>query len=493
MFITLPAMEKPPEVPAKTEAASKEAATYFSLLPADVRNIVFNFLTNVQGDTDFDRLDNAIANLRNFMEADPPLKEKLLNDAEFNEQLIKMVAERFGIHQSEVALMLNTPASLNFLKNLTEWVPKPKVGLYGFGRWWDSQWWRSVMYYAIKSDKERQMVELKSYGLLKDRFFNYLNQMRDQCWKKRAGMAMPAKRVPGCLQEAIRYVKRYAMHPLFAEIFESDDLYLILVAIDSIAHGLDDFRKRYDGNEDASQPYRNAQTTQDYINIAIALNDQRSLEWVKDMLQNPGESTGDIVLRKFFERLDSAFKEKNKTNIDFMLQVLLTIPERVKKNFNKEFIEAYDRYTPVVKFEDFLNDIIAYLESTQDYKALEILSSLIDDQITKKIITSMLIRAPFNEPATEPFIKKLITLGADINGKDDNGSTVLINAVVQGKPDLVRILLQISGIDVNAYDNYGNNALWYAQNASMNLAVRQEIIDLLKSAGAQEREVCTGL
>ena len=81
----------------------------------------------------------------------------------------------------------------------------------------------------------------------------------------------------------------------------------------------------------------------------------------------------------------------------------------------------------------------------------------------------------FNIPSLCEFF---IIHGADVNGKDDDGSTALHISAKENKINFVNMLLS-HGADVNVRNNYGTTALHYAIYSS-NL----EIIEALISHGA---------
>ena len=55
----------------------------------------------------------------------------------------------------------------------------------------------------------------------------------------------------------------------------------------------------------------------------------------------------------------------------------------------------------------------------------------------------------------------MLQRGDDVNGKDDNGDSVLIHATSKGKLESIRILVQ-AGVNVNAVSGIGSTALMFA-------------------------------
>ena len=60
-------------------------------------------------------------------------------------------------------------------------------------------------------------------------------------------------------------------------------------------------------------------------------------------------------------------------------------------------------------------------------------------------------------------VRRLLEEGADVNVKDDRGSTALMYASEEGHVETVKLLLE-KGADVNAKDNDGGTAHNYSIN-----------------------------
>lgn len=93
------------------------------------------------------------------------------------------------------------------------------------------------------------------------------------------------------------------------------------------------------------------------------------------------------------------------------------------------------------------------LLNTRDVKQKEILLELGVKMNTNEANSGLLYTASVD------FAKSCIEMGADINTKDSDGCTPLINAARNGNERLVRFLINM-GADVNATKNDGTNALF---------------------------------
>jgi hypothetical protein len=77
-------------------------------------------------------------------------------------------------------------------------------------------------------------------------------------------------------------------------------------------------------------------------------------------------------------------------------------------------------------------------------------------------------------------IKILISKGSEINARDDEGWTALMQASFSGQLENVSLLLE-SGADINSLSNKGETALAIAQRES-----HSEVVKLLQQRGTKK-------
>lgn len=431
-------------------------STYVNLLPPELLNIIQSMKV---GDIWFEQLDNAIARIKFFAQLKPEMHNRLLSDRDFNLQLMKALAESYSTDQAEVAFLLHTPASLDILVKMDG--PEFKKCEDGSD---------------FKLGREYRGTERAAQSMEK-----YLSTLLNAKSKEQREQNK---------QLAIRYLKRffkypeelpgYCMHHNYYDRWPS--------AIHSIARGYDTFVFTFKG---WGMDYpKIAELVRDYIDIYKFLGGvvmQKAAQNKID-IEYDSEVYKKYLLALLLKDLQLDFKHKNKENIDFLLELFTREYDRkyeehfydsrrlkgkfdqmrnkdqqlLKFLFNDKFQETNKyRFEHTINYQEFINDIVTYIRSTNDYSVLAKL---------QKIMPSS-------------------TLTEIVDVPDENGFYPLINAVKKGDIGLLRILVNIHGIKVNICQK-GHNALWYARNLETDAATRLAIIELLQSAGATEEGVC---
>ena len=80
-------------------------------------------------------------------------------------------------------------------------------------------------------------------------------------------------------------------------------------------------------------------------------------------------------------------------------------------------------------------------------------------------------------------MRALIKAGADVNVRNSNGDTPLLESCFFGKKGAIKVLLA-AGADVNAKDKHGKRPIQIAKKWIREKEPRNEIITLLQSAKA---------
>lgn len=460
IFLNVLGMEQPPQPsgqpeqkmqisPAEFAQEGNRKESYLKLLPVDLRKEVAQkaFLN------DFEKLDFAIAEIKTSAENNPEEKNRLLTDAKYNQQLIDQLSQAYRISQEEVAFMLNTPESIKILNRLE--------GYFKHG------------YYRSLQDIANTILE------------HYLKPLLGADWGMRQQNTM----------KAIQYLKRFLTHPLFREsrIYQLEEY---LHHIDSIAHGETRFTTQFitcmpDIGRDPNDPLRNfdrfflnrLHVFSRLLSYAIQLQNPLSLAWITEKIKmynkfEPEPEKAPLLLANFLTYpLENAFNKRDTASILFLLQAMRDT--RIQK----------ESFTKIFNNSDLIDTLVEYVLGKSDLLVLERIKELTTETIFRNILNKLLKSMLFRQTLTQALMQKLLELGIDCNALYDD-SYPLINAIETGNPAMVRLIIDIPGINVNICTSGGYNALWYVNNTKMDWPARQEINDLLKNAGATEEGSC---
>jgi len=94
---------------------------------------------------------------------------------------------------------------------------------------------------------------------------------------------------------------------------------------------------------------------------------------------------------------------------------------------------------------------------------------------SNKLNWDLMLAAQAGDAAT---VRQLLDKGANIDFRDDDGNTVLINAAQMGHTEVVKLLLD-KGANIDAKNNNGQTALYIAE-----LSSEDETAKLLRARGA---------
>ncbi len=432
-----------------------EPKTFFSVLPLDIIKIKV-------GATNFEQLDNAIERLKLIASQNPEIQKLLLSDVNYVSALISQLEKEYDLSEFEVALMLNTPASLELFEN------RPLRARRDNGTEYDN--------YST-SDKIMHTIRAHLEKMLRDKSNPNLHEKAN---------------------DAIRYVKRFLEHPLVKEkqVFPRDYSYYynILIPIDSIERGLDTIKSRHDGYQDGNAWYRNANVTQGYLDIAIRFANHIALAEIIYRIRRDGSLDESIIFYTMQKTLAKAFKEKNQNAINVILDVLIELLGNIDFRINKDTFQKHDtrmahygdRYK--ITYPDFISSIIAYIQTSSDYTILNKLQKILVAPDVKNIVTELLKYQIDQKTLTKELLQQFVALGLDLNESDANGQYLLIRAIKSKSASMVSELLATGKINVQVCQN-GHNALWYVEDTQdISFADRQGMIDLLKRAGVTEQE-----
>lgn len=215
-----------------------------------------------------------------------------------------------------------------------------------------------------------------------------------------------------------------------------------------------------------------------------------------------------VVLGRAFERNEAIFKhtknydhrssimhgrhlpysntliEQLRGEIDFILHQLVGLSGTNNKANFIEFIKTYKD----TEGNNILDAVILYSKKHLEEKHLiQIIEMFVKAglDINKRnyLGDTPLHSAILNEYSLEA-IKKLISLGADVNATDSQGATSLYHAVTMQNVELIKLLIN-KGADINACDSEGNTPLFRIILKEKTDIKTLDIIKLLIELGAK--------
>jgi ankyrin repeat protein len=163
------------------------------------------------------------------------------------------------------------------------------------------------------------------------------------------------------------------------------------------------------------------------------------------------------------KRLEQILRDKRHFLIRKFLNDLMAIDENQKE----------ERKNRKKSFFDFFKSFDTEIKNCLRENLLSLLKYFIEDKGAKlKTKSEFLIEASFN--GAKDIVAFLLGKGIDINQKDEDGRTALMEASFYGHAEIVKMLLEKQNIDINQIDEDGKTALMWASEGG-----HKEIVKML--------------
>ncbi len=516
------------------EEAKQGSSSYLSLLPADVARITKQYA--------YQGLENAITILREKYLADPAARDAFLNNQLNAAIIIDYLAQRFPEYDKNrflIAVMLNTPASFGLALNLSENIIDHAKRQENIKRLY-------TRFFNTIHDTENILQRyLQNAGINYQQAISYLQDFLSRLyfWKNEIAICFDDKDFSYTLN-----LIRYAALATIIDRFESElaaegqmsELRVILDSAASVGDLLlaseQDLTKNL-----LIQRYVKKNNYWSKANGIKAFKKQLIQAWralLLDAFRSANDEKIVKLLRAVYNQLESPspyFKEYFLTHIISPLtDYFLRLPSNVLTqryqdiqwlfHYERELgdlisIEVIKKATNAEQIITWLNYIDLPLNFTmptdmeleevrwlRDFPFLKWMPDMAGvnscpirpltpeekferaEKIKNRSVRFLLavVQSPF---ANAQALENLIARGADINGADEQGVTILMHAIKNQRFDMANALLNNANINVNTCDNIGHNVLSYAQF----LPASQEkdiLIATLKERGAKEPGIC---
>ncbi len=417
------------QLPQKLEA-------YFDLLPVDLRIELCSYLaqtpTNPRENQSF-QLASAASTLSDFLKL--PSNANLLNNKELTKKLIQELADRYTKDPIEAALFLNTPESTLFL-----------VNRLGFN--WN----------------------------VSSKILDIVPHLEGTTLKKAVGLAKHCKKMLD-----LPIALNYGWH----------GAHDINYTIDYLAAGLAvDFDQKEMIGYLKSYYYSNVMKYPDdwgrkfkYELQAAALLGEYGIGWLKRKLE---------LFKKEIELDPKAHSYFGERLVDPIICLLVDNPHDISKfliesidtKYWRILLEVDARYSKGKLAQASLKAMVLYQNNPELLKA--IIDMLPDKHNVNcaEIFLNYVKKHSIIDLALWKVLVAAPNIDCNIQGE---GKTLLMLAIERGNKDLVKIILSNPSLNLARCDDKGHNALWYAQQLTIN---KFEIMEILKKAGAHEREAC---
>lgn len=482
--------------PQEFEVQAKPGSTsYLSLLPADIRRKV--------GALAYQGIENEITAIR----------EK--GEHLINEKTILELADRYGVFHNDVAIMLNTPYSVSYAFGFQKQFFSD--GCYGF----INNIYKFVR--ILQAYLQNAALDYSHAIAYIKQFISIIERCNEIC--KSQKIYTPEKLIKA---------QNYALQALIATIlnkFSEQKKPILEVILDldsSLVSGL------LNANTQENNPiiayYIRKNKFWSGTNGLRAFQKQLIEEWgalLLDALKN--QDTKKIIsLLKVIWRWKS--REDNNPLVTEYFKAQIKTP-LINYLLNAENIDVfgdfftkdllYDLLLDAIKNERATSEkILRWMNAAQidlDFKrampSKEDLEGALSARATgiqggiygmhgsgiikaheealamQKYSIELLLAVASSERMNGDVLQYLLIHGADANSADEQGITILMHAIKNKHFDMAAVLLNQPGIDVNACDQIGHNALSYAQFLPAS-EQKDILIATLKEHGAKEPGLC---
>lgn len=505
----------------------KRKESYLSLLPADVSQMVKQYT--------YPELEYVIAAMRNDYLANALNRDSFLHDPEFNRKIINEIVQRFELGpmgKFKVALMLNTPGSFKIAAetvsvSLNQYLGHIRAAFTKYIKNASINYQDSILY---TQEFIRNVTELikKSHPRDFQDYYFIIEQNRaayTQDW------------IPYFINSIITVISDSFIHELKKEKIRVPE---VKVAFDigtgnmqewiwwilkqeygpyqeHIPHAILRFIKRNYGIQaallgrvDLLAPTNVGFYYRMYDQFKIAVcND------IADLLTNVLKQNGstdkidfllNIVTGGYNKAYSGCMEEKMQGELGVLITTYLldhNFPVKVidiLKNKSAPYLITHAirnvRYTPelVINLLHLLNVNLqferynfSWWEGEQPESVVRISQrQLVETSArSEKQGTQILLALVQSHHMNVAVLNEIIAVGADVNGADQDGVTVLMHAIKNARFDMANILLNQPTITINTCDTNGHNALSFAELLPSSQD-KELLIKRLKEMGAEE-------
>lgn len=486
------------------EQAKQGSLSYLSLLPAEVTQMV--------GQYAYQGLENGITEIRQNYLANLATRDRFFNDEVFNRKIINDLMKRFGIPfilpwYFYIGLMLNTPASIRFAFAVREnfFIRNPEVLHETFEQLFNI--FKDYLLHASLSYKE-VIAYVRDY--IKNIHLIITERFKSEYYDRLAYDIDSEKEIKQFVEAAILKIgQKYKK-----ELQSSYSVPEIKIALDLGSwHARNWLTDVFDGNvkisasslvicNQSASLLETALEKNDYNQIVFILKSILLSKNIEQLLQlclkqKIEGKLGELLIAYVLHHEE---RELEKLSLSVPFSRVL-VEEAIKKHYtNNQLLKLLEKLRINLEFARITP--IGWGQSLQEFMVSGERASIgLPDvragraqaiQRAEKIRAigiDLLITAIKASQETLPVVKKLLELGADINGVDKEGVTILMYAIKNAHFNIVSFLLDQPSININACDNNGHNALSFVELLPES-PERDVLVKRLKDMGAEQEGTC---